>query len=422
MKILIHGYGLLSRDRLANIAGSRMSGLTLYNSILFEDLSRQFDTAFLTGRLTDVNGGLLAKMQVSPGQQIFEYDARFPHYLEDAGKFKLELARQLYCQRVDEPCNPIFRYLVDVYLEVIDCYKPDVINVHNLNAASVIIHVAGSGRCRLPPVIATIHDTNQNQLKYVARHQYYFTKFVAISNAVFDELIAAGIESERIALIPNGLALEPFLDVEREQVCQIFQRENFVPKNAFKVLVPARRTPEKGIEYAIKAFSDFAKAVPARSCMLISGAGMANLEYEQRLRDYAAELKCENSIIFLGPITYNEMPALYAECDVSIIPSVVREGFCYSNVEAMATGGPVVITTDGGGCRDYITHKQNGILIPSKSSKAINRALLYLYQYPVAANDIRRRAVSTACRYTAKRMVSSYVNLIEKILRLEKVA
>jgi len=421
MKILIHGYGLLSGNRLTTIAGSKMSGLTLYNSILFEGLRQRHEVAFLAGKIESVRE-IVDTKRLSSGNLVFEYDARFCDYLEEAGKFRHDLARKWYCEQVSDPNNPIFQCLIKVYLKVLDYFQPEVINLHNLNASSALVHVANSRKRPLPPILATIHDTNQEQLEFVARHQYYFDKFIAISRAVIDELTDVGIKSEKIEHIPNGLALEPFLNVDRSKWQRIAQRENLPSNNTFKVLVPARRVPEKGIEYAIKAFADFLKVTNRQSCLLISGAEMANPEYEIWLRNYINQLGCSHSVFFLGPITYDEMPALYAESDVSIIPSIVREGFCYSNVEAMATGGPVVVTTGQGGCLDYIAHQHNGILVPPRDSGAIVDALFHVFKYPDTANNIRGQAISTVRQYTAIAMVSTYTKLLGQFAQYAEVA
>ncbi len=116
------------------------------------------------------------------------------------------------------------------------------------------------------------------------------------------------------------------------------------------------------------------------------------------------------------------MPALYAACDVSVVPSVFREGFCYSNIEAMATGGPVVITTEQGGCLDYIIHKRNGIFVPVKDSTAIADFLLDILNHPDTASRIRQKAQLTAKKYTVQAMIAAYSNILEDIAAIGKVA
>ena len=65
----------------------------------------------------------------------------------------------------------------------------------------------------------------------------------------------------------------------------------------------------------------------------------------------------------------NEMQEIYSDADILLLTST-REGFPMVIMEAMANG-LVVITTDVGGIRDYITDKENGILIISGEENQI---------------------------------------------------
>lgn len=415
MRVLIHGYGLMSENRQDILAGHRMSGLTLYNSILFEGLQEYFDIAYLCGRLKPVHGFLDVR-QLPSGSWIFEYDARFCKHLELDGTFVPELAKLWYHDRVDQPLNPIYRHLTHIYTEILDHFRPDIVNLHNLNASAAYIHATQAIEKPLPVAIATIHDTNPQQLDFIVRYQHYFTSFIAISKAVVDELQEAGIEPSRITYIPNGLPLNPFLSADSAEWAQIAEREGIPVDGSFQILIPARRVPEKGIEFAIKAFDNFFKKVNRPVRLILSGAGIASLEHESFLREFTNRLTCSSSVIFMGPIPYDKMPAVYAASEVSLLPSTIREGFGYANLEAMATGFPVVVTTAQGGCLDYIDHLENGILIPPEDQDAILRALHLIMNQPHLAFKLRKRARATAQKFTAKAMVDAYAKLFSRIL------
>ena len=49
-RLMIHGYGLLDEERRV-VAGSRMSGLALYNTFLVEGLAPSYQLTFLCGCL-----------------------------------------------------------------------------------------------------------------------------------------------------------------------------------------------------------------------------------------------------------------------------------------------------------------------------------------------------------------------------------
>lgn len=413
--ILIHGYGLLDSKGQKVIAGSKMSGLTLYNTILLEGLSRVGEVAFLSGRLSQVDG-IVEKRKDSDGRLVYEYDARFSDILEEDGVFRQKLAQLWYQNRVSDSSNPIYQKLAQIYQKVLRDFQPSVVNVHNLNATAAFIwSVLSLPDQRLPYAIATVHDITPNQLEFVAKHQENIDVFIAISRSVGDALRQAGIEASRIHYISNGLQLEPFQGGyagKKRMWSQIAKREGIAEKSPFQVLVAARRVPGKGIEIGIRGFDEFCKRGYGRARLLISGAGIGYTEYEQHLKVLATKARYHNNIHFLGPVSYEEMPTLFASSDVSLLPSVVKEGFGYSNIEAMATGKPVVVTTAQGGCMDYMIDGKNGILIPPHDAEAIADALYYIASNPDAAARLRESAVHTANRYTADSMVQSYLELI----------
>lgn len=61
------------------------------------------------------------------------------------------------------------------------------------------------------------------------------------------------------------------------------------------------------------------------------------------------------------------------QCDLIALPSIA-EGFGLVILEAMACGVPVLCTTSTGGA-DFITHRQNGLVIEPGSAEAIQREL-----------------------------------------------
>jgi glycosyltransferase involved in cell wall biosynthesis len=68
-----------------------------------------------------------------------------------------------------------------------------------------------------------------------------------------------------------------------------------------------------------------------------------------------------------------DMPALFAEADIFVLPSY-REGLPRSLIEAGACGLPL-IATDVPGCRDVIMNGLDGILVPSRDATALANAI-----------------------------------------------
>ncbi|MBP0590963.1 glycosyltransferase family 4 protein [Paraburkholderia sp. LEh10] len=72
-----------------------------------------------------------------------------------------------------------------------------------------------------------------------------------------------------------------------------------------------------------------------------------------------------------------DMPGLYAGCDVAVLPSY-REGLPKSMIEAAACGLPLVIT-DAPGCREVVSvNGQDGLVVPVRDSRALANAIRLL--------------------------------------------
>ena len=76
-----------------------------------------------------------------------------------------------------------------------------------------------------------------------------------------------------------------------------------------------------------------------------------------------------------GGLSDAELAADMKRCDLIALPSIA-EGFGLVILEAMACGVPVLCTTSTGGA-DFITHRQNGLLIEPGSASAIEQELVW---------------------------------------------
>jgi rhamnosyl/mannosyltransferase len=124
--------------------------------------------------------------------------------------------------------------------------------------------------------------------------------------------------------------------------------------------------PYKGVDVLLKAVAP----LPART--IVVGDGPMREEWARLAR----ELGLGDRVTFTGEVGDEELRAYMAACDVFVLPSVTRaEAFGYVQLEAMASGKPVVSTNLPTGVPWVNCHGETGLVVPPRDAGALHAAL-----------------------------------------------
>jgi len=148
----------------------------------------------------------------------------------------------------------------------------------------------------------------------------------------------------------------------------------------------------KGVHTLVDAAHRLAgKHGPGYLVVSIVGEGVG--EYKKRLCDQANAGPAE--IRFLGKVAHKELSGVYREHDIFVFPSAGGgyEGFGATALEAMASGLPVVGTTQGG-MAELFDHEVNSLVFEAENPGDLADKLEHI----ISGNDLRRRLVQTARR------------------------
>lgn len=122
---------------------------------------------------------------------------------------------------------------------------------------------------------------------------------------------------------------------------------------------------------------------------------------EQRLRDLAQAYGIARRVHFAGRVPDHELPAYYQAADVFALASHLRaEAFGIVQLEALASGLPIISTELGTGTSVVNQHGVTGFVAPPNDPEALARALGVLLANP----DLRRHFGDQARR----RVVAEY--------------
>jgi glycosyltransferase involved in cell wall biosynthesis len=172
------------------------------------------------------------------------------------------------------------------------------------------------------------------------------------------------------------------------------------PQGTPTVALIARMLWDKGVGEFVEAARALKAKGLAADLVLVGAPDARNpgAISEAQLRAWDAE----GVVRWLGHRT--DIAEVLARSHIACLPSY-REGLPKSLLEAMAAGRPIV-ATDVPGCREVARNGDNGLLVPSRDSGALARALETLIRDPV----LRRRFGDRGRRRAETEFASDVVN------------
>lgn len=149
-----------------------------------------------------------------------------------------------------------------------------------------------------------------------------------------------------------------------------------------------RLAPHKGVDLLLEAV-----AQQSELTLAVAGGG----PQEQELRGRAEHQDLAGRVHWLGGVTQDDLPSVYASLDVLAIPSRTTPGwveqFGRVAVEAMASGVPVVAS--GSGALPGVIGEA-GILVPEGDPAALAKTLLRVGRDTELHTELRERGVKRA--------------------------
>jgi glycosyltransferase involved in cell wall biosynthesis len=228
-------------------------------------------------------------------------------------------------------------------------------------------------------------------------------RIITVSHAAGRDLSRDfGVDARNVRVVPNGIDTE------------VFRPLPGVSRLPHRVIVTTSAdTALKGLPYLLLAVAGIARRRPID--LVVVGEPAKN----GRIRRMISELRISDRVHFTGRIGSGEFVRQYARAAVAAVPSVY-EGFGLPAGEAMACSVPVVSTT-GGALPEVVGDA--GILVPTASSGALERAIEELLDHPERARALgqagyRRVRQRFTWRRAGEQTVAVYRELIRDHRRL----
>ncbi|WP_210397312.1 glycosyltransferase family 4 protein [Motiliproteus sediminis] len=186
---------------------------------------------------------------------------------------------------------------------------------------------------------------------------------IGVANAVRDDLRPrVFLPEERVITVYKGHDLAWYENTQPADLTQEFG----IPAEAVKVICVANARPRKGMPLLIEAFGQLQSAQEVH--LILVGGGMDAPEFQQLVSTSPASQR-----IHVAGFR-KDVPQLVSACDISVLPSLKREGLPKTVIEAMAYGvAPIV--SDTGGSAELVEPDVSGIVVEPGKAEQLTAAM-----------------------------------------------
>lgn len=253
------------------------------------------------------------------------------------------------------------------------------------------------------PLVITLHTSHFLKL---ARKRAWRPVLRRIVKSA-DWLLAA---SEEI----RDVALDLYAHPHAEALTNGVDTSLFVPRDHARqrerpvLIVPRRLFEKNGVEYFVRALPLIRQELDVEAVLVGDGPERGRLE---RL---AADLDVSGIIRFLGRRPNDEMPALLADADVAVLPSLM-EATSVAALEAMSCGVPVAASRVGG--LPEIVDETVGTLFEPADPQSLAAAVVALLRRPGLSDTGRLARERVVRNWSVARLAQRHQEIYEMLLR-----
>jgi len=298
-------------------------------------------------------------------------------------------------------------WLVPDILKWFPHLRGDVVHVHGYRCLSSFI-ATNLAHIENVPVVFTPHGIYPPRsfanamMKSIFDHTFgrlmlkLSDRIIALTEHNMRLLLQIGASASRIAVVPNGVNIEEYENIQRSQ-----KTLDELGSDGPILLYVGRIDWNKRLEKIVEAMPLILKEFPSARFVIL---GPDYAKYTSQLSKLAKKLRVEHSLVMTGSISREKLLAFYSIADIFLLPSSY-EGFGLSMLEAMGSKVPVIVSPVGGP-GDILRHGVHAWLLRNSTSVEIFEAV----DTVLTDNQLRKTLVKNAfdlvkAKYTWTRVV-----------------
>jgi glycosyltransferase involved in cell wall biosynthesis len=291
------------------------------------------------------------------------------------------------------------------FLNLLRRERYEIVHVHSQEAGTTarwLARLACVRRiCYTPQTIDIRQRQWQRQYILYERMLSNLTdRIFSVSQIDANRMIKWGISPEKVCVVPNGIELRPFENLEnRNEVCQQLRLNSDRPL----IMQIGRLSPQKDPEMFL-AGANYVLHDRADAQLVWIGDGPLSNQVQSRI----SALPYQDNIRLLG--RKERAYRFMAAADVVTLTSQ-WEGLPYSILEAMACSKPVVSTAVNG-CQEVVVDGETGYLVEAGNALDWAKHVLQLVGDPQLSQTMGK---------AGRRRVEANYSLSAMLLRIEQV-
>ena len=281
--------------------------------------------------------------------------------------------------------------------------RPDIVHCHSRRGADFMGGQAAA-MAGIPAIVSRRVATVESGMLAALRYRK-FRHVIAISEAIEQILLDAGVARDKLSMIRSAVDAERFANpAPRSEFC----REFGVDPAATIVICAGQLIPRKGHQHLMTALAALKPRYPALRVLLF-GKGAGEAEEHTRV----SALGLEDIVSFEG--FRDDLDAWMGGADLLVHPAL-SEGLGVTVLKAQASG-VAVIASAVDGLREVVVHGETGLLVPPADPAALTDAMATL----IDDTELRERYAEAARErvmndFSIPPMVMAHLRLYESIL------
>lgn len=234
--------------------------------------------------------------------------------------------------------------------------------------------------------------------KFISRSIWNNASFIVANSNSLKETCTKFDSKRNIGVITNGVDTDLFYPNKTRKTNQ----------NEVQLLFVSRLMPQKGIDTLIK------------SCGLLKKRGINNYRLtivgEGHLKGLMFSLIEQNGIKdrinYLGWKDLEDLPGIYREADIFILPSVM-EGMSSVTLQAMASGLPIV-ASNVKGFEEILEENVNGLTAEYNNEEQFADAIEKLIKSPDLRETMSKNSLRKSVQFSWESIAKQYLELYER--------